>query len=74
MFYNCEDYPKIRMDLMAKIPIAILKLILIAKDEDPNFWRYTSLKEVVTAMNKNKDLKNRILARLHADETRFSLN
>ena len=74
MLYSSDDYPKISAEAMAQIPSIILKLIIIARDEDPDFWRYTSLREVVNSMNKNKDLKNKILKRLHDDENRYKLN
>lgn len=71
---SSEEFRKVTAEAMAQIPTVILKLIIVARDEDPDFWRYTSLREVVAAMNRNKDLKNRILKRLHDDENRYKLN
>ena len=74
MIYNSEDYPKVTAEALSKIPILILNLILIARDEDPEFWRYTSFQEVVNAMNSNANLKQRILKRLYYSETNPHLN
>jgi hypothetical protein len=62
MDYN-ENYKKLLADAEAGIPSSILKLIIIARDEDPDFSRYTSLREVVEAMIKDKNLKDRIVGR-----------